>query len=203
MILEQGSQQWLAIRRKHITATDSSVILGMNPWKSPYILWREKLGLDEPPPPNEAMIRGSEMEASARNYLCGYLQRDFIPLVVFSNQSPFMMASLDGITLEKDLIVEIKCPGKRDHDLAKKGHIPLKYFPQIQHQLYVCELEEALYFSFDGVKGVLVEVKRHDRFIDEMLLWEEKFYESMMNLEPPEKVDSDYVWEEMQRFKVG
>lgn len=201
--LEQGTPEWLAVRRKHITATDASVILNMNPWKSPYILWREKLGLDELPPPNEAMLRGTEMEPFAREYLCGLTQRHFEPEVVFSSQSPFMMASLDGITLERDIIVEIKCPGKKDHDTAKKGHVPLKYFPQVQHQLYVCELEKALYFSFDGEKGVVLEIYRNERFIDEMLLWEEKFYQCMVSLEPPEKVGSDYIWEEMQGLKNG
>ena len=45
--LEQGSPEWLSWRRTVITATDASVIMGNNPWETPYSCWQRKLGLLE------------------------------------------------------------------------------------------------------------------------------------------------------------
>jgi len=41
---EQRSPEWFALRADGITATDVSVIAGLNPYKTPYQLWAEKLG---------------------------------------------------------------------------------------------------------------------------------------------------------------
>lgn len=46
--LEQRSQTWLAWRQAGITATESSVILGLNPYMTPWRLWCEKVGRTQP-----------------------------------------------------------------------------------------------------------------------------------------------------------
>ena len=64
--LEQGSPEWLAWRKTVITATDASIILGNNPWDTPYTCWQRKLGLIEEKKSNEAMERGKRLEPEAR-----------------------------------------------------------------------------------------------------------------------------------------
>ena len=56
--LEQGSAKWLEYRKSKVMATDSPILLGSNPWRTPIELWEEKLGLREPQPLNDAMRRG-------------------------------------------------------------------------------------------------------------------------------------------------
>jgi predicted phage-related endonuclease len=70
----------------------------------------------------------------------------------------FMRASLDGITLDGRLILEVKCPGKEAHAEAVAGRVPVHYMSQVQSQLFVADAERAHYWSFDGTNGVLIEV---------------------------------------------
>lgn len=170
--LIQGSPEWLYVRKSHITATDAGVILGVNPWKTPLELYKEKLSDDPPKPPSDRMKRGTELEPIARELFCIKTGHKMIPKVVFRD---WAMASLDGINAWNE-ILEIKCPGEKDHSLALQGKIPEYYYPQLQHQIYVCNGEKAFYFSFDGFDGVIVEVERDDEYIKNMVAEEFKFY---------------------------
>jgi predicted phage-related endonuclease len=71
-------------------------------------------------------------------------------------------ASLDGLTLAGDRIVEIKCPLKgRDSTLWKTiaaGRLPEHYQYQVQHQLMVTKADIADVFVFDGTEGVVFPI---------------------------------------------
>ena len=54
--------EWLEKRRKCITGTDISAIVGMNPWASPMNVFLDKLCLSEPIKENEAMRWGKDLE---------------------------------------------------------------------------------------------------------------------------------------------
>jgi predicted phage-related endonuclease len=113
--------------------------------------------------------------------------------VVFHPEFEWMMASLDGIDIEGKNIVEIKCPGAEDHQTAVNGNVPTKYYPQLQHQMAVTGLDEAYYFSFDGRQGVIVKVKRDQKYIDTLIQKEANFYHCMRTLEAPKLTERDYV----------
>jgi putative phage-type endonuclease len=70
----------------------------------------------------------------------------------------WMKASLDGISADGSLVLEIKCPGHADHAVALSGRVPDKYLPQLQHLLAVTGALRCDYWSFDGSRGVLIEV---------------------------------------------
>lgn len=57
--IQQGSAEWLALRRTKITASDAGVITQLNPWKTPRDLFFEKYGFIEIIE-NEAMRRVQE-----------------------------------------------------------------------------------------------------------------------------------------------
>ena len=197
--IEQGTPEWHALRKTKITATDASAIMGSNPWKTKSQLYHEKISNDPPMVPNERMQRGIDLEPIARNLFNIKTGWNMVPAVVVKD---FMMASLDGRDEDVGAIVEIKCPGDKDHQIALQGRIPDHYFPQIQHQIYVCGTQMAYYFSFDGIDGVIVKVKRDDEYIAKMLEEEKKFYECLMNRTPPEDewegytIRSDDLWEQ-------
>jgi predicted phage-related endonuclease len=98
---------------------------------------------------------------------------------------PFISASFDGMTPDYKHAVEIKC-GKGSHKLAQKGEIPVYYQAQLQHQMYVANLDIIDYFSFDGKNGILIKVERDNEFIQEMLDKEIEFWHCVTNLTPPE-----------------
>lgn len=190
IMIEQGSPEWLNLRKTKITATDASIIMGVNHWKTPLQLYYEKTSLDiKPPYKNEKMQRGIDLEPLARGLFCAKTRHKMIPKVLVKD---WTMASLDGINAWNE-VLEIKCPGDKDHVLACAGIIPEHYYPQLQHQIYVAGAEKAFYFSFDGFDGVIVEVLRNDDYIAKMLVEEKKFYDCIVNKTPPEASEDDYI----------
>jgi len=104
------------------------------------------------------MQRGLELEPAARaayEKLTGLVME---PLVLVEGD---YSASLDGITLEGDLVLEIKCPVKgRASPLwqaVQANELPEYYFWQVQHQLMVAGAALAHVYVFDGTEGVLLE----------------------------------------------
>jgi predicted phage-related endonuclease len=81
------------------------------------------------------------------------------PLVMVDGE---YSASLDGLTLAGDRLVEIKCPLKgRDSTLwqaVQQRRLPEFYALQVQHQLMVTRADIADVYVFDGTEGVVFPV---------------------------------------------
>lgn len=192
--MQQNTKEWLEMRKNHIGASDAPVIMGDSPWKTPYQLWRGKLDLDPPTQMNAAMKRGHDLEPMARDAYIFETGVPVTPQIEFHSEYKWMMASLDGISKDKSIIVEIKCPGKADHSLAMEGQIPKKYYAQLQHQLAVVNLNMAHYFSFNSEGShVLLEVHKDEEYIDKMICKEQKFWDCMQSFVPPALTDKDFV----------
>jgi putative phage-type endonuclease len=192
-MIQQNTPEWLAMRKNYIGASDAPPIVGVSPWTTPYQLWQEKLSLTKEGQKTGAMHRGNVLEEPARHLFESMTGLLTAPEVKFHPTIKYMMASMDGIDVEGKSIVEIKCPNKQDHAIAEAGEIPEKYFPQLQHQLEVCELEMAYYFSFDGETGVIVKVFRDEKYIKELLQKEKEFWECVQELRQPNLTPRDYV----------
>jgi putative phage-type endonuclease len=156
--LVQGSAEWHEHRRKYRNASETPVVLGVSPWQTPYQLWQQKLGLvDAEVTP--AMLHGAQLEPQARaayEALTGHVMQ---PLVLLDGE---YSASLDGITLGGERVLEIKCPLRgRESTLWKTieaGRLPDHYHWQVQHQLMVAGAVVADVYVFDGSEGLLLEV---------------------------------------------
>lgn len=157
--LVQGSPDWHAHRATYRNASETPTVLGVSPWVTPYQLWLQRSGRAQPEV-NRAMLHGTQLEPLAREAyekLTGYVMQ---PLVLVEGD---YSASLDGITLDGGLILEIKSPFKgRNSDLwksASEGVIPEHYRWQIETQLMVSGAELAHLYVFDGQEGMLVEYR--------------------------------------------
>ena len=181
--LVQGSRAWHDFRSCHIGASDSSTIMGMNPWENISSLWEEKvLGWEKPH--TDAMTRGQSMETMARESYQILTGLSVLPLVCEDDKIPYMSASFDGITHDLTRAVEIKC-GIKSHKSAKSGAIPAYYVCQLQHQMKIAELDEIDYYSFDGKDGILIVQKRDNEFIKEMLERYSEFWNYVITKTPP------------------
>lgn len=180
----QKTKSWLDYRCAHICASDAPVIMGVSPFKTLEQLYKEKLKQFEQVP-NVWMQRGIDLESVALEKFEEETGLSMFPMVGESEQNPWMAASFDGVTICRTAIVEIKAPGKKDHAVALDGRIPKKYFPQIQHQIHVAGIDYAFFFSFDGSKGKILEVKRDQSFIEEMIEKEFEFWNCLQTLTPP------------------
>ncbi len=193
--MQQGTPEWLEFRKSKIGASDAPVIMGVSPWSTPFQLWEQKLGLSEVKI-NEAMKRGTEMESQAREEFEKITGIKMTPKVITHSEYDWMIASLDGISECSKYIVEIKCPGFKDHEIARNGLIPEKYYPQIQHQLACSNLNMAYYFSFYQNDSCIVEIVRDQKYIDGMIKKELDFFELLKSKIPPELTERDYYQRE-------
>lgn len=184
----QGTLEWLELRRTKITATDAAVIMGESKWKTKTQLYQEKINGVNREAPNQRMQRGLDLEPVARDLFTIKTGVRVYPKVVVKD---WAMASLDGIDYGQKILVEIKCPGYADHAIAVTGKIPNHYYPQLQHQMYVCDLEKMYYFSFDGIDGIIVEVMRDNKYIEKLISEEFKFYTCIRDRIPPEPSEKE------------
>lgn len=188
----QGSAAWLAHRKQYLGASDAATIMGLSPWSTPYKLWSEKVGLMPPPETNYAMQRGSDMEPRARAAFEKDLGVEVFPKIKYHNSQSFMMASLDGISIDEECAVEIKCPGIKAHTQALNGEVPKHYMPQLQHQLAVIGSPMIWYYSYDGERGKAIRVKRDEEFITKLIETEKRFWKHVEEFDPPPYTDRDY-----------
>ncbi len=192
--MEQGSAEWLSLRTSKITSSDAAVIMGVSPWKNINQLYEEKVTQEIKKFVNDRMKRGTDLEPIARDLFSIQNGIDMFPRVVIRD---WAMTSLDGMSECGKYILEIKCPGEKDHALALAGKIPEYYIPQLQHHMFVTGLDFIYYYSFDGADGVTLVVKRDDKYIEKMMEEEKKFYDCIMNKTPPEDsyvFRDDYLW---------
>lgn len=198
--LIQRSDEWLQLRKSYIGASDMPVIMGDSPWATPFQLWQEKVGIKGKREENWGMKLGNEREPIARAQFEEETEIKMTPTVVFDPSTDYFMASLDGMSDCKKFILEIKSASKEDHELAKKGKVPKKYYAQLQTQLEVTKLPMVYYYSFYKVPsieneikydGVIVEILRDDKYIEKMKVKAEEFKKCVDQHLPPALTDKE------------
>ena len=160
--LVQGTPEWHKHRANFRNASESAAVMGLNPWQTPYGLWLVRTGRLEVPV-TAPMQHGTQMEPKARAAYEEQTGAVMQPLVLTDGD---YSASLDGITLDGDLIVEIKCPYKGQASAlwqaVSVGEVPEHYRIQVQHQMMVSGAAQAHLWVFDGATGQLVEIARDE-----------------------------------------
>jgi putative phage-type endonuclease len=189
--LVQGTPEWHEHRAKSRNASETPTVLGVSPWQTPYQLWLLKTGRAEQKvtPP---MRRGSELEPAARaayELQTGHIME---PLVLVDGE---YSASLDGITLAGDLILEIKCPYKGEASplwqSVVAGEVPEYYGWQIEHQLMVAGAKVAHLWVFDGKQGILLEVAARTQRWERIRSAWDGFMRCIDSDTPPPLIDRD------------
>jgi len=192
ILLEQRSPEWIEFRKTHVGASDAPIIMRESPWKTPIDLWEEKLGMKETKF-NKAMQHGIDNEDFARADFMKAMMVEVEPAVIQSDEYPFMIASLDGISDDWKVAVEIKCPYSiSSHLIAASGEVPRHYWIQIQHQMSVAGLDKLYYCSFFNDESEIIEVQRDDKYILKLIEEEKKFYECLLEKKQPELTSRDY-----------
>lgn len=199
-MIQQNTSDWLELRKRSVGASDAPIIMGASPWKTPYQLWEEKMGLRENLM-NDAMRRGHELEETVRKAFEQSVGVVVFPVVKFHPQNKWMIASMDGVTLDGKIAVELKTANKTDHQGVIEGRIPDKYYPQLQHQMAVGGWTSMYYCSWhDGDCRHLV-VKRNDDYIVNMIEKEQQFLHCMRTATPPEYTERDYQNQDSEQWQ--
>jgi putative phage-type endonuclease len=195
----QGSIEWKEWKKLRIGGSEAASVMGINPWCSPLELWKRKLGIWPEKETNYFMRRGVELEPLALKAFMNMtgIEMESQPNPFIHAQFDYLIASLDGISHDRKNAVEIKCSDKC-YRKAIHGIIDPHYVCQLQHQMSVCNLDMIYYFAFDGRDGRLLECIKDDKYISNMIEYEKKFYQCLIDLvEPsyPEGVlGEEFIW---------
>lgn len=200
--MKQGTKEWREARKSHIGASDAPVIMNVCPFtrsdgfpRTPLTLWKEKLDILGDDKPTSAMNYGLEAEHNIRQMVNETTGKTFDPAVFFHPEMPFMMASLDGITGDKQYILEIKTCGDADFALAEKGEVPEKYFPQVQHQLMCVPVAQCVLYVVshrDTKETKTIEITPDSAYQNKLVAKEKEFWSCVLNFKQPEATERDY-----------
>lgn len=189
--LNQNTVKWKDWRGRGVGASDAPAIMGESPWTTPLECWLDKTGLREKPEFNAfaivAMRRGQELEPKARELFEKQHGTAFPAVSAEHKEYAFIRASFDGYNEQENAILEIKCPGKVDHEKAVKGNLPGKYRAQVQQQLLVSGAEKCYYVSWDGQGDeiVVLEVLPDPKYQEELLNALIDFWDKVTTLTMP------------------
>jgi putative phage-type endonuclease len=180
-MIEQGTDEWLELRRGKVTASRVSDILaktksGASASRQNYLI---ELALQrttktiEPSYTNAAMEWGTATEPQAR-VAYEVATHNFVDQVPFVDHPTIkgFGCSPDGLVGEG--LIEIKCPNSATHwEYFKAKEPPKKYFIQMQAQMAVTGAKWCDFVSFDPrmperSQLLIVNVPRDDAFIAEM-----------------------------------
>jgi len=180
--LQQGTPEWHEWRHKGIGASDARAAMA-KPGKSRAKLLAEKRA-SEPPDDSfttVAMDIGTELEPEARRLYNERHQANVRPVCVQSDRYPWLRASLDGLSDDGQLVVEIKC-GAWVHQQASK-RFPVQYKAQVQHILAVTGLPSLdfwCYWPESPKPEILLSVPRDEAYIERLLGAEQKFWDEVL-----------------------
>lgn len=150
-IIRPGTrEEWLEIRKSGIGSSEVATILGLNPWETPYQLWRRKKGIDAPKQENAAMRNGHHLEDAVSrmwNDATGreIIKRSAIDWIIRDNDRPFLQVSPDRTywlgesrSPEAKGILEIKTTRMK----VNPDDLPKYWFAQLQYQMGVAGYEQ-------------------------------------------------------------
>src|SRR5258707_13490591 len=123
--LEQNTPEWHRWRLEGIGASDAPVVMGEAPFRTRRFLWSVKTGLAKESAVGPAARRGRALEQTARSAYerCTGIQME--PLCLVHDRLKWMRASLDGMSFNGDVVLEVKCLcGNLSIPALTEGRIP-------------------------------------------------------------------------------
>lgn len=177
--LEQNSEEWKTWRNNSVGASDSGKLMGSLPFRFGTVtdLWKDKKGLSKDFVYNDAVLHGMASEEEARLFYEKVTGNKITPKCFQLDSYSFITASLDGVTDDLSLNVEIKTPQESSWRYAEKGEIKSYYYSQIQHQMLVTGAKLCHYWVYNVTKGgLLFEVPLNELYVEEILKRTEKFW---------------------------
>lgn len=194
MAMTDDRRVWLEERRKGIGGSDSPVILGVSPFKSPLDLWQEKRGEMPDEPPTPAMQRGTHLEpliAQIYSRSTGRKLRQ-VRQIIRHREHPWMIANLDRHIVAENGdgpgILEIKAPGLSVFARCKREGLPDYYTIQLQHYLEVKGWSWGSFAVFNAERWELLwfDVRRDSELASIIIEKDKAFWEKVVSGEMPE-----------------
>lgn len=192
LTLDMSREEWLKERKKGIGGSDASVILGFNPWKSPFELYIEKTGGEVQEIDNEAIHWGNVLEdVVAQEFSRRTGKKVRRRNQIFKHkENDWMIANIDRDVVGERALLECKTTNAFNLDAWEGDEIPPAYMCQLQHYMAVLDYEKAyIAVLIGGQKFIWKEIERDDEFIELMIEHEKNFWENHVLKGVPPEID--------------
>lgn len=145
----QGSDDWLAIRSSHFTASEAPAMMGASKYMTRNDLLRQKstgIAQDVDVGKQYLFDQGHAAEAAARPIIEGQIDEDLYPVTVSAEVEGLpLLASLDGLTMGETLAWECKLYNAGLEQQILNERIEPNYFWQLEQQLLVSGAERVIF----------------------------------------------------------
>ena len=152
--LQQGSDEWNAVRAKHFTASEAPAMLGLSKYQTRSDLLQLKssgIAPDVDAAKQRLFDIGHAAEEAARPIAEEFIGDELYPATgILEVEGLPLLASFDGITMTEDLIWENKLWNSSLAADIEAGVIGDTYWPQLEQQLLVSGAERAYFTASDG-----------------------------------------------------
>nr|DAI11650.1 MAG TPA: Exonuclease [Caudoviricetes sp.] len=186
---ETDHAKWLETRNAGIGGSDASVIMGLNPYKSPYQLWLEKTGQAEAPDlsGNQYIYWGHKNEGNIADWFMEDTGKKVRKLgTLRSRAHPFMLANVDRAVMGEEAGLEIKTAGVNQAKKWKGDEIPDSYYCQCLHYLTVTGADRwYIAVLIGGNEAIRKTVERNDEDIKALIEAERDFWDHVVTRTPP------------------
>lgn len=173
-------EEWLAMRKTGIGGSDAGAICGLNAYRSPIHVYKDKTSEEIEDIDNESMRQGRDLEE--------YVARRFMEetglkvrrsnMMYRSKKYPFMVADVDRLIVGEDAGLECKTASAYNTDKWKDGAIPDHYLIQCYHYMAVTG-KKAWYIAVVilGVGFRYKKIEWDDNIINNLITIEKVFWE--------------------------
>lgn len=189
---DMSREKWLELRRMGIGGSDSSAVIGLNPWMSKLALYADKMGLMPEKQETEAMRLGRDMEdyaAKRWEEATGKKAQRFNYLVM-NEKYPWGIANIDRRVVGEDAILEIKCTSPYNKSDFANGEVPPRYLVQCYHYMAICDVERCyLAVLVYGRDFYHFTIERNESEITALMNAEEDFWRDHVQAQVPPAPD--------------
>jgi len=186
-IAVKNHSEWLQTRAKYLGGSDAAAALGLNPWKSPYDLWVEKVNGIAEPVDNEAVYWGTVLEDVVAKEFEKRTGKKVhrVNQMIISEEHPFMAANIDRKITGEDALLECKTTNAFNSS-EWRDNVPEAYYMQVLHYLAVTGYSVAyIAVLIGGQQYKQFKIKRDEAKIQKLIELERAFWARVENEEPP------------------
>lgn len=197
-------EEWLEWRRKGIGGSDAAAIVGLNPYRSAFDVYAEKLGIKPEEPDNEAMRQGRDLE----DYVAQRFEEATGKKVRRKNgilQHPehqWMIGNIDRWVVGENAGLECKTTSVLNKAKFYQGEFPPQYYVQCVHYMAVTGAEKWYLAVLILNKAFhIFEIQRDENEIQALIEAEKHFWEEhVVKRIPPSPDGSPSTTELIKQF---